>query len=111
MPWRTSGSPWRRGPGRSGRSSAFYALFYALTEGAERALVADLVPASSRGRAFGAYHGGVGLAALPASLLFGIWWKAYGPHVAFLIGAAIAVVAALSLTAWRLTSSTASGAP
>ena len=51
---------------------AFYALFYALTEGAERALVADLVPAASRGRAFGAFHGSVGLAALPASLLFGI---------------------------------------
>ncbi len=98
-------------PGQIWALFAFYALFYALTEGAERALVAGLVPASSRGRAFGAYHGGVGLAALPASLLFGIWWKAYGPHVAFLIGAAIAVVAALSLTAWRLTSSTASGAP
>jgi MFS family permease len=76
---------------------AFYALFYALTEGAERALVADLVPADVRGRAFGAFHASVGLASLPASVLFGVWWKLFGPHAAFLIGAGIAVVATAAL--------------
>jgi MFS family permease len=76
---------------------AFYALFYALTEGAERALVADLVPAHVRGRAFGAFHASVGLASLPASVLFGVWWKLFGPHAAFLIGAAIAVIATVAL--------------
>jgi MFS family permease len=76
---------------------AFYALFYALTEGAERALVADLVPARVRGRAFGAFHASVGLASLPASVLFGIWWKMFGPHTAFLIGAAIALIASVAL--------------
>ena len=76
---------------------AFYALFYALTEGAERALVADLVPANFRGRAFGAFHASVGLASLPASVLFGVWWKAFGPHAAFLIGAAIALAASVAL--------------
>ena len=75
----------------------FYALFYALSEGAERALVADLVPAASRGRAFGVFHAGVGLASLPASILFGIWWKVLGPRGAFLIGAAIAAAAAIGL--------------
>jgi len=81
---------------------AFYAFFYALTEGAERALVADLVPAAFRGRAFGAFHASVGLAALPASLLFGVLWKAYGPRAAFLVGAGLAVLAAAALLAWRL---------
>jgi MFS family permease len=80
---------------------AFYALFYALTEGAERALVADLVPAASRGRAFGAFHASVGLAALPASVLFGIFWKTLGSKTAFLIGAAVALIAAIALLAWR----------
>ena len=80
---------------------AFYALFYALTEGAERALVADLVPAASRGRAFGAFHASVGLAALPASVLFGILWKTLGSKTAFLIGAAVALIAAIALLAWR----------
>jgi MFS family permease len=90
------------GPSQIWGLFAFYAFFYALTEGAERALVADLVPASFRGRAFGAFHASIGLASLPASLAFGIWWKAFGPHVAFLIGAGIAFVAAAALAAWRL---------
>src|SRR5262249_44377907 len=81
---------------------AFYALFYALTEGAERALVADLVPAEARGRAFGAFHASVGFAALPASLLFGILWKTLGSRSAFLIGAAIAMLAAVLLAVWRM---------
>ena len=80
---------------------AFYALFYALTEGAERALVADLAPAHLRGKAFGAFHAAVGLAALPASVLFGVWWKILGPRAAFLIGAAIALLATAGLFVFR----------
>ena len=79
----------------------FYALFYALTEGAERALVADLAPARLRGRAFGAFHATVGFASLPASILFGLWWKAFGPRGAFLIGAGIAVAATAALLVFR----------
>lgn len=81
---------------------AFYAVFYALTEGAQRALVADLVSGDARGRAFGVFHASVGLAALPASILFGLWWKMFGPRAAFLIGAAIAVVATGALLVFRL---------
>ena len=80
---------------------AIYGLFFALTEGAERALVADLVGEPLRGRAFGAFHAAVGVAALPASLLFGVLWKAAGPRVAFLTGAGIALVATILLVAMR----------
>jgi MFS family permease len=80
---------------------AFYALFYGLTEGAERALVADLAPAPLRGRAFGAFHASVGLAALPASLLFGVWWASFGARAAFLIGAGVALVAVVCLFAFQ----------
>lgn len=76
---------------------AFYGLFFALTEGTERAMVADLVSERLRGRAFGAFHAAIGLAALPASLFFGILWKAIGPRVAFLVGAALALVATAAL--------------
>ena len=76
---------------------AFYALFYGLTEGAERALVADLVAQENRARAFGAFHAATGLAALPASLLFGVLWKAFGPAAAFLAGASVAVIATAAL--------------
>jgi len=79
----------------------FYALFFGLTEGTERALVADLVPERLRGRAFGAFHAAIGLAALPASILFGVWWKAFGPRAAFTIAAGLALAAAAGLALLR----------
>ena len=74
-----------------------YAVFFALTEGTEKALVADLVPADVRGRAFGSFHFVVGLLALPSSLLFGWLWKTSGPALPFLVGATFALAAALLL--------------
>ena len=74
-----------------------YSVHAALSEGAERALVADLVPAAVRGRAFGWFHGFLGLAALPASFGFGLLWTLYGSGTAFLAGAGIALVAAVFL--------------
>ncbi len=69
-----------------------------MTEGVEKALVADLAPAQYRGTAYGVYHGVLGFAALPASLLFGVFWKVLGPRIAFGIGAALAALAAVMLT-------------
>lgn len=76
---------------------AVYGVHDAFTEGAERALVADLAPANERGRAFGAFHLVCALAALPASLGFGVLWDAFGPGTAFATGAGLAVVAAAML--------------
>jgi MFS family permease len=89
---------------------AFYALFYALTEGAERALVADLVAPEARGRAFGAFYAATGLASLPASLLFGICWKVFGASAAFLAGAAIALASTVILLVFRARTRTAGAA-
>lgn len=74
-----------------------YGLFHGLTEGPEKALVASLSTTTERGTAFGWYHLTVGLAALPAGLLFGGLWDAFGAPVAFLTGAGLAVVASLLL--------------
>jgi MFS family permease len=76
---------------------AAYGLFHALTEGAERALVADLAGAASRGRAFGLFHATTGAALLPASLLTGLLWQRFGGAVALGTGAALAGLAALGL--------------
>jgi len=46
-----------------------YGLYFGMTEGVEKALVADLVPTGVRGAAFGWYNLTIGLAALPASLI------------------------------------------
>ena len=82
---------------------ALYALFFGLTEGSERAFVADLVPEQLRGRAYGMFYAAVGVTALPASIVFGLLWKRFGPRVAFLTGAAVALAAAVAL--WAATSS------
>ncbi|HEX8246465.1 MAG TPA: MFS transporter, partial [Longimicrobium sp.] len=74
-----------------------YGLFFGLTEAPEKALVAALAPAAVRGSAFGWFHAVAGVAALLASLLFGLLWDAFGPHAAFLTGAALALAAALLL--------------
>jgi MFS family permease len=75
-----------------------YGLFFGLTEGAERALIADLVGAERRGTAFGWYNLAIGLGALPASVLFGLVWDRAGAPAAFSMGAALAMVAAVGLT-------------
>ena len=78
---------------------AVYGLHFGLTEGAEKALVAELVPPQARGTAFGWYHLTVGLAAFPASLLFGAVWDRHGAGAAFLVGGGLALAAALWLAA------------
>jgi MFS family permease len=60
-------------------------------------MVADFVPSGRRGTAYGLYHGAVGLAALPASVLFGWIWKSAGAEAAFSFGAALAGLAAVLL--------------
>jgi MFS family permease len=87
-----------------------YGFYYGMSEGAERALVADFVPAESRGTGYGIYNGAIGIAALPGSLLFGVFWATIGPGWAFGIGAALASLAAILLTALLAeTSGTLSG--
>ncbi|WP_373061570.1 MFS transporter [Gemmatimonas sp.] len=75
-----------------------YGVVFGLTEGAEKALVADLVAAPRRGTAFGWYQATVGVAALPASIVFGVVWDTYGSPTAFGMGAALAVVAAVVMS-------------
>ena len=79
---------------------AAYGVFLAATEGAEKALVADMVPKTQAGTAFGWYNLVVGLALLPASLLFGWLWSEASPPAAFAFGSACALAAALLLRFW-----------
>ncbi len=78
---------------------AIYGLFFGLTEGAEKALVADVVPSGSRGAAFGWYNLAIALGALPASLTFGAIWDRAGAPVAFFFGATMALLASIGMVA------------
>lgn len=75
-----------------------YGIYFGLVEPAERSLVADFAPSTLRGTAFGFYHLTVGLGALPASILFGFIWQTFSASAAFIVGAALALVAAVLLT-------------
>lgn len=76
-----------------------YGLYYAATEGAARALVADLVPPAQRGGAYGLYNAAIGLTVLPASLIAGLLWQGvgswhgFGPGAPFFFGALMALLA------------------
>jgi MFS family permease len=74
-----------------------YGLYFGLAEPVERAWAADLSSAGVRGRTYGLYHGAAGAAALPASLLFGLLWNAFGAPTAFLAGATMALAASVLL--------------
>jgi MFS family permease len=74
-----------------------YGLYFGLTEPAEKAWIARLVPSHLRGTAFGYYHGVIGLGALPASLLFGLLWQTWGVATAFTTGAVLAMAACVLL--------------
>jgi len=85
---------------------AVYALFYAFSEGAEKAFVADLVPEEKRGSAYGLYNFAIGMGALPASLIFGFIYSyfdrivpGYGGTVAFSFGASLAILSMILLAA------------
>ena len=70
-----------------------YGLYFGFAEGTEKALVADLAPASRRGFAFGIYNAVLGVGQLAASVVFGLLWTAFSPAIAFAFGAALALVA------------------
>ena len=74
-----------------------YGLFFGLTEGTERAMIADLVGRERRGTAYGWFNLAIGIGALPASLLFGLVWDRFGPARAFQVGSGFAFLAAMVL--------------
>ncbi|OQA37775.1 MAG: galactoside permease [Chloroflexi bacterium ADurb.Bin325] len=82
---------------------ALYGVYYGLTYGTAKALVADLVPPALRGTAYGTYNALLGVLDFPASAIAGVlWqgfggWQGFGPSAPFIFGGALALLAALLL--------------
>lgn len=74
-----------------------YGIYFGLAEGAEKALVADLVRPEQRGTAYGLYNLAFGITVFPASFLMGTIWDWKGPTVAFLVSAFVGATAAMLL--------------
>jgi len=79
-----------------------YGVHFALAEGAEKALVADLTPAHQQGTSFGLYYGVLGVGMLVASIAFGVVYDRVSPAAAFIMGAALSAAAAVLLLVVRL---------
>ncbi len=86
---------------------AVYGLYYGLSYGTAKAMVADLVAPALRGTAYGTYHAVLGLLDIPASLIAGLLWQGigawpgFGPAAPFLFGALLALAAALLMALWH----------
>jgi MFS family permease len=78
-----------------------YGVFYAIDEGQTKAYIADLVPDETRATAIGAYGFVTALVYLPASLLAGGLWTAFGPEVTFGVAGSVALLALLYFLAIR----------
>ncbi|MFO7618907.1 MAG: MFS transporter [Thermoplasmata archaeon] len=76
-----------------------YGLAYALTQGVQKALVADMAPADLRGSALGMYNMAIGIAALPMAIAGGYLWDAHGAWATFTFGATVSSVG-LALLLW-----------
>ena len=69
----------------------------AMISGAERAFVVEIAPPDMKGTVLGLKSSVAGLALLPANILAGVLWDAFGAGVPFMFGAAAALVAAAVL--------------
>ncbi|MBN1232428.1 MAG: MFS transporter [Candidatus Coatesbacteria bacterium] len=76
---------------------AVYAFYYAFTEGTEKAFVADMTEKELHGSAYGLFNFAIGLGALPASIIFGVIYKAFNGNIAFLYGSLIAFISTILL--------------
>ncbi|HKS27596.1 MAG TPA: MFS transporter [Pyrinomonadaceae bacterium] len=74
-----------------------YGIYFGLAEGAEKALVADLVRPEQRGTAYGLYNLAFGITVFPASLLMGGLWSLRGAQTAFIVSAVLGAISALLL--------------
>jgi MFS family permease len=72
---------------------AVYGVYNGLTQGVNKALVADHAPADSRGTALGFFFMASGFMTLLGNLIAGALWDNVGPHAAFWFGSVTALVA------------------
>jgi MFS family permease len=72
-----------------------YGIFMAMTEGVQRAFVAELIPGERKATGFGIYHTLIGLTTLPASIVGGMLWQKIGAPATFIYGTIMATVAGI----------------
>jgi len=74
-----------------------YGVYTAMITGVERAFVAEIAPPELKGTMLGLQSTVAGIALLPASVIAGLLWDAFGSTVPFAFGATLSLLAALIL--------------
>lgn len=74
-----------------------YGIYIALTEGVEKALLADMAPSHLRGTVIGLHAALVGVALLPASLIAGFLWQFLGASAPFYFGSGMGLLSTIGL--------------
>ena len=74
-----------------------YGAYTAMIAGVERAFVAEISPPELKGTMLGLHSTVAGIALLPASVIAGFLWSAFGAAVPFVFGAGLSLIAALIL--------------
>ena len=74
-----------------------YGAYTAMITGVERAFVAEIAPTELKGTMLGLQATIAGIALLPASVITGLLWNAFGAVAPFLYGATLSLAAALIL--------------
>lgn len=92
-----AGFAWGSNQGVIVAAFALYGVFTAMTAGVERAFIAEIAPQELKGTMLGLHSTVVGIALLPASVIAGLLWNAFGPVVPFSFGAVLSLAAALIL--------------
>jgi len=88
---------------------ALYGVYYGLSYGTAKAMIADIVPEALRGTAYGTYNATLGLLDFPASLIAGLlWdglpalgWRGFGAPAPFFFGATMALLATCAMWLWK----------
>ena len=88
------GFAFTQAPWQVGGLFALYGVHLGMNKGVLSAMVADTVPAESRGAAFGLLNLAVGLSLFLASLLAGSLWQISGSYAAFMLGSGLSAIAA-----------------
>ena len=72
-----------------------YGVYKGMSDGSQRAYVAELAGPDVRGTSFGIFHTAVGLMVLPASIIGGVLWDSFGPQATFIYGASLSLISVI----------------
>jgi MFS family permease len=76
---------------------ALYGVFFAMTDGNQRAFIVDMCPPNLKATALGTFQTAIGVVALPGGFIAGILWDKMGSSATFIYGGVLTALAIIML--------------